>query len=89
MTWEQLNALLVQFEQFANAYMSIFYLIVLAITATVIVNTLIMSVFERTREIGILSAIGMKGRRDHGDVPRRIEPAGGRRVIHGAGAGRS
>ena len=58
-----MNALLVQFEQFANAYMSILYLIVLAITATVIVNTLIMSVFERTREIGILSAIGMKGSR--------------------------
>jgi ABC-type lipoprotein release transport system permease subunit len=62
-TWEELNALVVQFEQFSNAYMSIFYLIVLAITATVIINTLIMSVYERTREIGILSAIGMKGRR--------------------------
>jgi ABC-type antimicrobial peptide transport system permease subunit len=42
--------------------MGMFYLIVLGITATVVINTLIMSVFERTREIGILSAIGMKGR---------------------------
>ncbi len=43
--------------------MAFFYLIVLGIAATVIVNTQIMSVFERTREIGILSAIGMRGRR--------------------------
>ena len=62
-TWTQANELLIQTEQFANAYMYILYLIVLAITATVIVNTLVMSVFERTREIGILAAIGMKGGR--------------------------
>jgi ABC-type lipoprotein release transport system permease subunit len=43
--------------------MTIFYLIVLGITATVVSNTLVMSVFERTREIGILAAIGMKGGR--------------------------
>jgi ABC-type lipoprotein release transport system permease subunit len=62
-TWEQANELLTQTESFANVYMSMLYLIVLGITATVIVNTLIMSVYERTREIGILSAIGMKSTR--------------------------
>jgi ABC-type lipoprotein release transport system permease subunit len=63
LTWPQMNELITQFEGFANSYMFILYLIVLAITASVIVNTLIMAVFERTREIGILAAIGMKGRR--------------------------
>jgi ABC-type lipoprotein release transport system permease subunit len=62
-TWEQMNELVVAFEGFANSYMSLLYMIILAITATVIVNTLIMSVFERTREIGILSAIGMRSGR--------------------------
>jgi ABC-type lipoprotein release transport system permease subunit len=62
-TWQDLNALSVQFEQFAGAYMVILYLIILSITATVVTNTLVMAVYERTREIGILSAIGMKGGR--------------------------
>jgi ABC-type lipoprotein release transport system permease subunit len=63
LTWTQMNELILQTEDMANSYMVIFYLIVLGVTATVIVNTLIMAVFERTREIGILSAIGMKSRR--------------------------
>jgi ABC-type multidrug transport system fused ATPase/permease subunit len=58
-----MNDMILQMEEFSRSYMIVIYLIVLAITATVIVNTLIMSVFERTREIGILSAIGMKGSR--------------------------
>jgi ABC-type lipoprotein release transport system permease subunit len=62
-TWRDLNPLLVDFEAMAGSYMGLFYMIILAITASVIINTLIMSVYERTREIGILSAIGMKGRR--------------------------
>jgi ABC-type lipoprotein release transport system permease subunit len=63
LTWTKMNEVIIQTENLANSYMSMFYLIVLGVTATVIINTLIMAVFERTREIGILAAIGMKGRR--------------------------
>ncbi len=63
LSWQTMNQMIVEVETMANSYISFMYLIVLAITASVIINTLIMSVYERKREIGILSAIGMKGRR--------------------------
>ena len=63
LTWKDLNPLILGWETQANSYIDILYLIILAICASVIINTLIMSVYERTREIGILSAIGMRGGR--------------------------
>ena len=62
-TYLQMNEIVKQTEDFARGYMMMIYLIVLAITAAVVVNALVMSVYERTREIGILSAIGMKSPR--------------------------
>jgi ABC-type lipoprotein release transport system permease subunit len=63
LSWMDLNPLIVDFETTSQSYISILYMIILAITASVIINTLIMSVYERTREIGILSAVGMRGGR--------------------------
>jgi ABC-type lipoprotein release transport system permease subunit len=39
LVWTKMNELIIQTENMANSYMSLFYLIVLAITATVIINT--------------------------------------------------
>jgi ABC-type lipoprotein release transport system permease subunit len=62
-TWRDANQLMVMLEEYSNSYLTVLYLIVLGITVTVIVNTLIMAVFERTREIGILASMGMKSGR--------------------------
>ena len=60
--WEELNKLMLLVEQLSNAMMFFFNLMVLGVTSTVIMNTLLMAVYERTREMGILGALGMKTR---------------------------
>ena len=62
LTWRDLNQLMVEGVNSAMGFLYMIYLIVLAIVAVVVANTLLMSVFERTREMGILAALGMKGR---------------------------
>jgi len=62
LTWRDLNQLMVEGMNQAMGFLYMIYLIVLAIIAVVVANTLLMSVFERTREMGILAALGMKGR---------------------------
>ena len=61
-TWMELNEFMVETTELGRQIVYLLYLIVLGIVAVVIVNTLLMTVFERTREMGILASFGMKAR---------------------------
>ncbi|HRJ42275.1 MAG: ABC transporter permease [Caldilineaceae bacterium] len=61
-TWEELNSSFISTLQTAMGFYVILDMIVMLIVAVIIANTLLMSVFERFREIGILASLGMKAR---------------------------
>ncbi len=61
-TWRDLNALILESVENGMIFYYVMYGIVFLAVAVLIANTLLMSVFARAREIGILSALGMKGR---------------------------
>jgi ABC-type lipoprotein release transport system permease subunit len=62
LTWQDLNQVLLQAMETGMAFYILLDLIVMLVVAVVIANTLLMAVFERIREMGILAALGMKGR---------------------------
>jgi ABC-type lipoprotein release transport system permease subunit len=59
LTWEDLNSLLLQSWEVGIVYYYVLYGIVFLVVAALIANTLLMSVFARAREIGILASLGM------------------------------
>ena len=62
LTWRSLNEVLLTTFETGTSFYVYLYGIVILIVAVLIANTLLMAVFERFREIGILAALGMKGR---------------------------
>ena len=58
--WQELNPEMNQSLQVDKQIMSIFGLVVLLIAGVGILNLMLMAVFERTREIGLLAAMGLK-----------------------------
>jgi len=59
LTWKDLNSLLLQSWEVGVVYYYVLYGIVFLVVAAIIANTLLMSVFARAREIGILASLGM------------------------------
>ncbi|MDM8529377.1 ABC transporter permease [Anaerolineales bacterium HSG24] len=60
LTWRDSNQLFLQMVEMAFSFYVMLDGIVMLIVAVIIANTLLMAVFERIREIGILTALGMK-----------------------------
>lgn len=57
--WNKIRPEIEQMIQMNNASMGIMVAIILFVAALGVVNTMLMAVFERTRELGVLKAIGM------------------------------
>ncbi len=61
-SWETLRPEIRQTLEVKSQFTTVFGLIVVMIASIGVLNLMLMAVFERTREMGVLAALGMKGR---------------------------
>jgi ABC-type lipoprotein release transport system permease subunit len=62
LSWKDVDHEIMAIQKFQNGLLDIVLLIIFSIVALGILNTLLMSLFERVREFGVLMAIGAKPR---------------------------
>lgn len=62
LTWEDMNRLILESVENGIIFYYVLYAIVFVAVAVLIANTLLMSVFARAQEIGILASLGMTQR---------------------------
>jgi len=60
--WQTLNPLVMVIVNVFEGFLLIWYIVVFIAVAFGLVNTLLMAIFERTREMGLFQALGMKPR---------------------------
>jgi putative ABC transport system permease protein len=61
-TWQELSYILVEMAQLQQGIIGIIRAIMIILAMAMIISTMLTNVFERTREIGVLMAMGAKGR---------------------------
>ncbi|MCX7021930.1 MAG: ABC transporter permease [bacterium] len=61
-TWQELNQVMLDMIQMRQKMMDIIRAIMIVLAMAMIANTMLTNVFERTRKIGVLMAMGAKGR---------------------------
>lgn len=59
-SWQTLNPFLASMLGLQDGYALVFMLVVFLVLSFGLVNTLVMAVFERTRELGLIQALGMR-----------------------------
>lgn len=58
--WPQLAPQIAAYVGMSEGWLGIMYLIVIGLAAIAVLNTMLMAVFERYREFGVMTAIGMR-----------------------------